>query len=142
VAAPLEIPLMATAGTTETPPAASSAVQATVPTVTFGKPEITGRYASPDVERVVKENEAVLRGCYETAAKSNPSLHGRVTVLIQIGKTGDVESAIDHGSPIGDLALVGCVRRAFLSFDFPQPPNGSVLVTCTIDFERAPARLR
>ncbi len=86
---------------------------------------------------VLEANEATFVTCYETALASDAGLEGRVVILFEIGKTGDVESAIDGGSRIADTAVVGCIKRAVLALDFPPPKRGSsFLVTAPFELRR------
>jgi hypothetical protein len=87
------------------------------------------------VQRIVRQNFGRFRLCYENGLRSDPALAGRVTVQFIIGSAGDVVSAADGGSTLGDPSVVACIVRGFGNLSFPSPDAGRrVLVSFPIDF--------
>jgi len=95
---------------------------------------VSGRLPPELIRRVVRQNHARFRGCYEAALMTNPNLTGRVGVRFVIGRDGSVMNVADGGSDVPDPKLVHCVQRAFYEIGFPKPEGGTVNVTYPISF--------
>ena len=103
-----------------------------------GSVTVKGRLPPEVVQRVVRQHFARLRSCYESAARTNPSLEGRVSVHFVIGAKGRVESVGDGGSDLPDKGVVDCALAEFRTFSFPAPQGGTVDVTYPIVFGPGP----
>ena len=107
------------------------------PGVTPGAPSVTGQLSMDVIRRVLRRYNAQFKFCYESALMKNPNLKGAVRVKFVIDRNGDVSSAVDAGSDIGDASVVSCVVARFRTMKFPAPESGIVTVTYPIQF--APA---
>ncbi len=91
-----------------------------------------GRLPAEVIQRIVRQNFGRFRACYETALRTNPTLHGRVATKFVIGRDGAVNQSSDAGSDLPDQAVVACVVRSFNTLSFPSPEGGVATVTYPI----------
>ena len=91
-----------------------------------------GRLPAEVIQRIVRQNFGRFRACYETALRTNPSLHGRIATKFVIGRDGAVNQSSDAGSDLPDQAVVACVVRSFNTLSFPAPEGGVATVTYPI----------
>jgi hypothetical protein len=94
-----------------------------------GPPASKEKLPPEEIQRVVQENFARLRDCYEKGLRKRPNLAGRIAVSFVIeldGKTSQVE---DKGSDLPDKDVVRCVVAAFVDLKFPSPKGGTVKFT-------------
>jgi hypothetical protein len=104
------------------------------PHILDGATAVSGRLPPEIVQRIVRENFARFRFCYENGLRQNPTLAGRVSVRFVIDRTGAVAVLADGGSDLPDHHVVECVVRSFGNLSFPEPAGGSVTVTYPITF--------
>jgi hypothetical protein len=90
------------------------------------------------VQRVVKQNTARFRQCYEAGLRATPTLQGRVSARITIDSTGAIMMAEDAGSDLPDETVKMCVIGAYGNLTFPQPEAGSAIATVPIVFSPPP----
>jgi Ca-activated chloride channel family protein len=102
--------------------------------VQIGAPQVSGSLPAEVIRRIAAQTAGRMRLCYERGLRSNPNLAGRVSVRFVIGSNGDVLSAMDGGSSLGDSSTVACVVGVMRSVIFPQPGAGFVTVTLPITF--------
>jgi hypothetical protein len=88
------------------------------------------------IKKVVKENGARFRQCYESGAKNNPSLAGKVSVKLTIDKTGAVIAAEETSGAFPDKAVVSCILDVFKTLKFPKP-GGMVIINYPLMFKPA-----
>lgn len=100
-----------------------------------GDTQISGRLPAEVIRRVVRQNHARFRHCYEQGLLTNPSLSGRVGVRFVIGADGAVANVANVGSDLPDPRVLGCVTRAFYDIGFPKPEGGIVTVVYPIVFQ-------
>ncbi len=103
-------------------------------TARVGTPIVNGHIPAEVIQRIVRQNFGRFRNCYESGARTNPTLSGRVATRFVIDRTGAVNVASDGGSDLPDRAVVSCVVRSFQGLSFPQPDGGIVTVTYPIMF--------
>jgi Ca-activated chloride channel family protein len=100
---------------------------ATAPQIRESPPSINGRLPPEVVQRIVRQNFGRFRLCYENAARSNPSLRGRVAVRFIVDRTGAVATSTDVGSDLPDASAVACIARGFSNLSFPEPDGGGTV---------------
>jgi len=71
------------------------------------------------IRAVVKSSQGGIKACYEARLKINPSLNGRVAVLIDIN-AGRVGTASVDSNTTGDAELGECIRKKVRSWRFPE----------------------
>jgi hypothetical protein len=97
--------------------------------------EAKGSLAPELIQKVVRDNFALMRACYELGLEKNPTLHGRIPVRFVIGRDGEVCQVSDDGSDLPDPEVVKCILGAFWELRFPVPRGGIVKVVYPIMLE-------
>jgi hypothetical protein len=117
-------------------PTNSSAVGDKKPTprVRMGATTVSGRLPPEVIQRIVRQNYARFRVCYEEGLARNSKLAGRVSTRFVIGRDGSVSNVSNGGSDLPDSGVVNCVVSAFYGLSFPQPEGGLVTVVYPIMF--------
>ncbi len=83
------------------------------------------RCTSPaQIRAVVIGHKGALQACYELEARTDPSLHGGVTVSWRVDASGAVTEADLVGSTLGNARVEGCVLRQVRSWRFPATGTG------------------
>ncbi|HYP98165.1 MAG TPA: AgmX/PglI C-terminal domain-containing protein [Polyangiaceae bacterium] len=100
--------------------------------VRMGATTVSGRLPPEVIQRIVRLNFGVFRGCYEQGLARNPNLEGRVSARFVIGRDGAVSNASNGGSDLPDSGVVSCVVSAFYGLKFPEPEGGIVTVVYPI----------
>jgi hypothetical protein len=88
------------------------------------------------IRKVIRENLAGVRACYERALSATPSLDGKVSVKFTIGLEGNVPSAAVAQSTVGNPALEECVAGRMRMLHFPRS-RGVAVVTYPFIFHQA-----
>jgi hypothetical protein len=98
---------------------------------------VSGRLHPSVIQRIVRQNYASFRECYEAGLGRDPKLSGRVSARFVIDRGGLVSavSIAKEGTTIPDEAVVNCVAEAFRHLTFPKPDGGIVTVVYPIQFE-------
>lgn len=91
-----------------------------------------------DVERIVGQNAAHLRGCYERSLRVTPDLAGRVSLAFFVNARGGVEDVRNDRSTMSDPQVVQCVMRELEKLSFPDPFAGRADVRLTMVFHAEP----
>jgi hypothetical protein len=97
-----------------------------------GETVASGRIPPEIIRRTIRQNFGRYRACYETGLRTNPNLAGRVAVRFVIGRDGSVAQSGNGGSDLPDTGVVNCIVGAFRGLSFPQPEDGIVTVTYSI----------
>jgi Ca-activated chloride channel family protein len=77
------------------------------------------------IHRVVKAHFREIHACYETSLKTDPSVHGKVTVTFTIEKDGKVNVVKAEGV---EDTLDRCIEGRFRTFEFPKGPSPATIV--------------
>ncbi|MCK6522918.1 AgmX/PglI C-terminal domain-containing protein [Myxococcota bacterium] len=80
------------------------------------------------IDRVIKQNMNRLRYCYQRELTKDPTLGGKVVVKFSIDKSGGVSSAAIKSSSLNNSAVESCMTKSFMSFKFPEPKGGGVVI--------------
>ncbi|WP_218920195.1 AgmX/PglI C-terminal domain-containing protein [Chondromyces crocatus] len=102
----------------------------TVPT----DPTAQGELPQEVIQRVIRQHAGRFRSCYEDGLRTDPKLKGTVNVTFVIGKEGNVTSAREASSDMGNEGVSACMVRVFQGMVFPAPKNGVVTVTYPLRF--------
>jgi outer membrane biosynthesis protein TonB len=87
------------------------------------------------IRRVLRQNVAPIRACYEKALRAKSDLAGRVVVRFEIDAAGNVAtSESTSATTLASADAVACVVGAFKPLVFPEPEGGAVIVTYPIVF--------
>jgi len=99
------------------------------PTILPGAPVVRGSLAREVIQRVIRQNVAAVRYCYESELRREPSLTGRLGVRFIIGPRGTVQSATAQpGSTLQNATVTACVLRQVRRWRFPAPAGGGVVM--------------
>jgi hypothetical protein len=90
-------------------------------------PSVAGGLAAADIHRVVRANAKKVRGCYESALKTQPTLVGSLRVKLAIDANGDVSAATIEGGTITDPTMRSCVTTTLKSVTFPKSASSTVV---------------
>jgi hypothetical protein len=71
------------------------------------------------VRREIAQNMFHIHRCYDSALKRDPTLQGRYSVTITIGKNGRVSRAVIDKDTLGHPGVANCVKRKLNSWRFP-----------------------
>jgi hypothetical protein len=105
------------------------------PTLRQGPTEVHISIPREVVERIVRQNFGRFRLCYESGLRTNPTLAGRVTTLLDVDLTGNVTAAKDSASTLSDKSVIACIAHGFSSLTFPPPSvSEGGTVAYSIDF--------
>ncbi len=122
--------------------------------------KVKGRLAPEIIQRIVRDNFAGMRTCYEEGLRRDPTLKGKISTKFVIGLDGTVSSAADvHDAPpserpdlpealrdvdgrrqreeprFPDPEVTACVVARFKALRFPQPQGGIVTVVYPVIFQ-------
>lgn len=90
----------------------------------------------PGAAKVINENRAQIRSCYERRLKVNNVLQGDLKLKLKIGAAGKVVASSVSGS-LQDQEVFSCVRSLSQTWSFPAPSGGSCAVV-QVPFQFAP----
>lgn len=91
--------------------------------------EVLGALDRDDVFEVIRNHRAQLQHCYERELHSGPpGLSGRLVLQWVVNGSGRVESARVTESELGRARLERCLLSRVLSWRFPEPAGGGVVV--------------
>jgi hypothetical protein len=90
----------------------------------------------PGALKVINENRAQVRSCYERRLKVNNILQGNLTLKLRVGSNGKVTSA-QLGGTLQDQEVYSCVRSLAQGWTFPVPSGGSCAVV-EVPFQFSP----
>jgi TonB family protein len=93
------------------------------------------------IDEVLKRNLNQIRYCYQRELANQlelakqqpelakqPELAGEITVKFVISKTGSVSKAEVKSSTMGNAAVESCIVSRFLTFQFPAPKGGGIVI--------------
>ncbi len=90
------------------------------------RPRVSGYLSPEQIMRVVRQNQAAVRYCYENELQRQPNLHGRIEIQWRIARSGSVTSARVGSSTMHNARVEGCIVRQVRRWRFPQPDGGEV----------------
>lgn len=94
--------------------------------MTTERPHVSGYLSPEQIMRVVRQNQAAVRYCYENELQRQPSLHGRIEIGWRINREGRVTTSRVARSTMGNPRVEGCIVRQVRNWRFDQPDGGEV----------------
>jgi hypothetical protein len=76
----------------------------------------------------VRARMGLIKSCYETALKRNPTLKGRVVIRFTVLATGGVADVGTSQNTLATPDVAGCIMNAMRSWRTPFRPSGPVTV--------------
>ena len=89
-------------------------------------PHVSGYLSPEQIMRVVRQNQAAVRYCYEAQLQRQPSLRGRIEIAWRINREGRVTTSRVARSTMGNPGVEGCIVRQVRNWRFDQPDGGEV----------------
>lgn len=95
--------------------------------VTWKDPILDGGLDREIIQRVVRQNRAGIKACYEQELQKSPGLSGEVTMAFTIGPRGDVLSVTKAQSTLNHGGVEQCVMQRIRRWVFPEPKGGGMV---------------
>jgi TonB family protein len=86
-----------------------------------------GELPPADIRKVLGDQQASIRSCYERALRNDNQLQGSVQLEVRIGNDGKVSNTRIHGS-LRDPEVSKCVQNLARNWVFHSPSGGSCAV--------------
>lgn len=96
--------------------------------VSQGTPVIMGSLDKEIIRRVIRENIAQIRYCYERELTRNPGLYGKIMVKFIIAATGRVSNASVQQTTMKNATVESCITRKVRGWRFPKPKGGGIVI--------------
>jgi TonB family protein len=93
-----------------------------------GAPVILGSLDKEIIRRVIRDNIAQVRYCYEKELVREPGLAGKVGVKFVIGAQGMVQTAQVAETSLNNKNVESCVLTRVKSWVFPKPKGGGIVI--------------
>ena len=95
--------------------------------ITLSTPVVMGALPPDVIKRVINENKAQVRYCYERALQKDPALAGRIVIRWIISATGSVAAARVKESSLADESVGKCITTRVKRWKFPAPSGGGIV---------------
>jgi hypothetical protein len=86
-----------------------------------------GEVATTAATKVLNENRAQIRSCYERRLKVNNILQGKLSLRLKVGASGKVTATSLSGT-LKDADVFACVRNIAQAWTFAAPTGGNCAV--------------
>ncbi|MFH1808453.1 MAG: AgmX/PglI C-terminal domain-containing protein [Pseudomonadota bacterium] len=96
--------------------------------ISQGTPVIMGSLDKEIIRRVIKENIAQIRYCYERELARSPGLYGKIMVKFIIAGTGQVSNAQVIESTMKNPEVESCISNKVRGWRFPKPKGGGIVI--------------
>lgn len=90
------------------------------------RPRVSGYLSPEQIMRVVRQNSAAIRYCYESELQRQPNLRGRIEIGWRINREGRVTTSRVARSTMSNARVEGCIVRQVRNWRFDQPDGGEV----------------
>ncbi len=102
--------------------------------ISAGAAQVSGSLAPEVIHRVVRQSFGPMQACYDKGLHADPTLQGRVSIKLVIGKTGATKSANVANTDLADKSVASCVAGVFARLSFPPPERDEVTVVYPVAF--------
>lgn len=96
--------------------------------ITMATPIVYGSLDKEIIRRVVRENQAQIRYCYERELTRDPGLYGKVVMKWVIAASGKVMRATVAENHMKNKAVGQCIAQRIRGWNFPKPKGGGIVV--------------
>jgi hypothetical protein len=96
--------------------------------INMGTPLVYGSLDKEIIRRVVRENQAQIRYCYERELTRTPGIMGKIVAKWVITGTGSVRQAQIVESQMNNKAVESCLSSRIQTWTFPKPKGGGIVV--------------
>lgn len=97
------------------------------PRIKPANPQITGSLDKRIIRKVIMQNRARMKHCYEKELNKDPSIKGKVMIGFIIDASGQVQSAQVLQNSSNNSRLGQCVAATFKRMRFPAPKDGGIV---------------
>jgi len=98
------------------------------------KADKEGTLPQDKIIKVVEQNKASIKQCYEWAKQRKPDIEGSITVRWKVFPEGNVESCEVVESTLDDKEIASCITGEIKNWTFPKPKDGVVTVNFPFNF--------
>lgn len=102
--------------------------------VSLEQPRVSGYLSAEQILRVVRQNQAAVRYCYEQELQRQPTLRGTIEVGWTIDRQGHVTRSRIARTSMNNSRVEGCLARQVRNWRFPEPDGGEVEVAFPFQF--------
>lgn len=95
--------------------------------VNIETPEVMGALPADVIKKVINDNKAQVRYCYEFELQRNQNLEGRVAMRWIIGADGSVTEVSVKESTLKNIGVESCLMGKIKGWKFPAPAGGGVV---------------
>ncbi|MEM6366798.1 MAG: AgmX/PglI C-terminal domain-containing protein [Myxococcota bacterium] len=96
--------------------------------ISAGRTIVMGSLPKEVIRRVIQENIAQIRYCYEKELTRSPGLFGKVATEFVIGGNGRVQTTKVTQSTLGSPPVERCMMQKIKTWRFPKPKGGGIVV--------------
>ncbi|MFZ9890169.1 MAG: AgmX/PglI C-terminal domain-containing protein, partial [Myxococcota bacterium] len=98
------------------------------PSVSIGTPVVFGSLDKEIIRRVVRENQAQIKYCYEREMTRTPGLNGKIVMKWVITGSGSVRQAQVVETTMKNKAVESCLAARINGWNFPKPKGGGIVI--------------
>ncbi len=95
--------------------------------VSLSTPVVMGALPREVIQKVINDNKAQIRYCYEIELQRDQTLEGKVAVKWIIAATGAVEKVVVTETTIKSARVGQCLAEKIKGWRFPQPAGGGIV---------------
>ncbi len=95
--------------------------------VSLSTPVVMGALPREVIQKVINDNKAQIRYCYEIELQRDQTLEGKVAVKWIIAATGSVEKVVVTETTIKSARVGQCLAEKIKGWRFPQPAGGGIV---------------
>ena len=90
-------------------------------------PVVMGALPKEAIQKVIDQNKAQVRYCYEIELQRNQNLEGRIMMTWVIAATGSVAKVKVHDSTMKHPGVERCIAAKIKTWQFPAPSGGGIV---------------
>lgn len=95
--------------------------------VSLSTPVVMGALPREVIQKVINDNKAQIRYCYEIELQRDQTLEGKVAVKWIIAATGSVEKVVVTETTVKSARVGQCLAEKIKGWRFPQPAGGGIV---------------
>lgn len=95
--------------------------------ISLSTPVVMGALPREVIQKVINDNKAQIRYCYEVELQRDQTLEGKVAVKWIIAATGAVEKVVVTETTVKSARVGQCLAEKIKGWRFPQPAGGGIV---------------
>jgi hypothetical protein len=95
--------------------------------ISLSTPVVMGALPKEAIQRVINQNKAQIRYCYEVELQRNQNLEGRINMSWIIAATGSVAKVQIKESTMKAPGVERCIASKIKTWKFPAPSGGGIV---------------